>query len=82
MFLSQIGVAEAATLMRVSQSRVRRLLRDGRISGFKHPDTGVWQMPYPCKVEPGKRGPAFGARPGPKRPNSARRGIVLVQKQF
>lgn len=62
MFLSQIGVTEAAALLMVSPSRVRLLLGTGRIPGVKNPASGAWLIPFPFTVKPGHRGPRLSPR--------------------
>jgi hypothetical protein len=51
-----LSVSDVADFLEVSERRVRTLLAQGRISGFKD-DSGIWRVTCPLNVKPGKRGP-------------------------
>lgn len=54
--VANVTVKEAASRLGVSERRVRKLARDGRIRGATK--TGAeWLIPIPVEVIPGKRGP-------------------------
>ena len=54
--VSNVTVREAAVRLGVSERRVRKLARDGRVRGATK--TGAeWLIPTPVEVIPGKRGP-------------------------
>lgn len=53
------SVAVAAEWMRVSQRRVRRLLEQGRLAGYKDASLGEWRVVLPPSVKAGRRGPAM-----------------------
>ena len=54
--VANVTVREAAIRLGVSERRVRKLARDGRVRGAAK--TGAeWLIPTPVEVIPGKRGP-------------------------
>ena len=54
--VANVTVKEAALRLGVSERRVRKLARDGRVRGATK--TGAeWLIPTPVEVIPGKRGP-------------------------
>ena len=54
--VANVPVREAAVRLGVSERRVRKLARDGRVRGATK--TGAeWLIPTPVEVIPGKRGP-------------------------
>ena len=54
--VANVTVREAAIRLGVSERRVRKLARDGRVRGATK--TGAeWLIPTPVEVIPGKRGP-------------------------
>ena len=54
--VANVTVREAAMRLGVSERRVRKLARDGRVRGAtKH--GAEWLIPTPVEVVPGKRGP-------------------------
>ena len=54
--VANVTVREAANRLGVSERRVRKLARDGRVRGALK--TGAeWLIPTPVEVIPGKRGP-------------------------
>ena len=54
--VANVTVREAAIRLGVSERRVRKLVRDGRVRGAAK--TGAeWLIPTPVEVIPGKRGP-------------------------
>lgn len=54
--VANVTVREAASRLGVSERRVRKLARDGRVRGAVK--TGAeWLIPTPVEVVPGKRGP-------------------------
>ena len=54
--VANVTVREAASRLGVSERRVRKLARDGRVRGATK--TGAeWLIPTPVEVVPGKRGP-------------------------
>ena len=55
--VANVTVREAATRLGVSERRVRKLARDGRVRGATKPGA-EWLIPTPVEVIPGKRGPA------------------------
>ena len=61
-FQVAILVAEAARRLGVTDTRVRQLLRSGRLSGYRA-GPREWRVLWPPDVRPGKRGPQFGDRP-------------------
>ncbi|MDE2999526.1 MAG: helix-turn-helix domain-containing protein [Gemmatimonadota bacterium] len=52
-----VTVREAAVRLGVSERRVRKLARDGRVRGATK-SGGEWLIPTPVEVIPGRRGPA------------------------
>ena len=59
--VANVTVREAANRLGVSERRVRKLARDGRVRGAVK--TGEeWLIPTPVEVIPGKRGPVGVAR--------------------
>jgi hypothetical protein len=55
-----LGVLATASYLGVSHQRVRLLLASGRIVGFKNPQSGYWQVPFPPTIRHGARGPRLG----------------------
>ena len=53
-----ITVSAAAKELKITERRVRLLLSQGRIHGFKN-GYNVWCVNYPFIITPGKRGPDF-----------------------
>ncbi len=51
-----VTVQEAAVRLGVSERRVRKLARDGRVRGATKSGS-EWLIPTPVEVTPGKRGP-------------------------
>lgn len=51
-----IALKHAARSLGVSPRRVRALLSQGRIVGYKN-DRNIWMVAWPLDVSPGKRGP-------------------------
>ena len=51
-----LTVSEAAKFLEVSERRVRYLLAQGRIDGFKD-ERDIWHINLPLDIKPGKRGP-------------------------
>lgn len=56
-----IEVQRVADFLNVSDRRVRALLAQGRITGFK--DGKVWKVFWPLMVRPGRRGPDLKCYP-------------------
>ncbi len=54
--VANVTVREAATRLGVSERRVRKLARDGRMRGAIKSGAD-WLIPTPVEVTPGKRGP-------------------------
>ena len=54
--VANVTVREAALRLGVSERRVRKLARDGRVRGATKAG-GEWLIPTPVEVTPGKRGP-------------------------
>lgn len=50
-----IDVDRAAKILGVSERRVRTLLSQGRMTGWK--DSSGWRVLYPLSILPGRRGP-------------------------
>lgn len=70
-----IDVAKAAALLGVSERRVRTLLLQGRMGGYKD-GYGHWFVRYPLQILPGKRGPdlhRYPTRITAKKPTLAKR---------
>jgi hypothetical protein len=57
-----LGVTEMAKHLSVSRARVKALLVQGRMAGFKNPTTGRWQILYPPTITHGTRGPRLGSK--------------------
>jgi len=56
-FLTQfLSISDVADFLEVSERRVRTLLSQGRIAGFKD-DSNIWRITRPLDIKPGKRGP-------------------------
>ncbi len=56
-FLTQfLSISDVADFLEVSERRVRTLLAQGRIAGFKD-DSNIWRITCPLNIKPGKRGP-------------------------
>ncbi len=58
--VANITVREAATRLGVSERRVRKLARDGRVRGATK-SGAEWLIPTPVEVTPGRRGPVGAA---------------------
>ena len=54
--VANVTVREAASRLGVSERRVRKLARDGRVRGATKAGAD-WLIPTPVEVTPGKRGP-------------------------
>ena len=54
--VANVTVREAATRLGVSERRVRKLARDGRMRGASKAGA-EWLIPTPVEVVPGRRGP-------------------------
>ncbi len=54
--VANVTVREAAARLGVSERRVRKLARDGRVRGATKSGAD-WLIPTPLEVTPGKRGP-------------------------
>ena len=54
--VANVTVREAANRLGVSERRVRKLARDGRVQGATKTGAG-WLIPTPVDVIPGRRGP-------------------------
>ena len=54
--VANVTVKEAATRLGVSERRVRKLARDGRVRGATKAGA-EWLIPTPVEVIPGRRGP-------------------------
>ena len=54
--VANVTVREAAIRLGVSERRVRKLARDGRLQGAVKAGA-EWQIPTPVEVTPGRRGP-------------------------
>lgn len=57
-----VSVKRAAEGLGISESRVRTLLRSGRLFGYRA-GPREWRVQVPYYVRPNKRGPKFGQRP-------------------
>lgn len=55
-----LSVSEMAEHLGVSRARVKALLTQGRMAGFKNSKTGCWQIFYPPTITHGTRGPQLG----------------------
>lgn len=53
-----LTVSEVAAFLEVTERRVRLLLSQGRITGYKDPGN-IWRITCPLNIQPGKRGPDF-----------------------
>ena len=63
--VANVTVREAATRLGISERRVRKLARDGRVRGATK-SGAEWLIPTPIEVTPGRRGPVGAAgRAGP-----------------
>lgn len=60
-----LGVPEVAEFLGMSQRRVRVLLSEGRIDGFKD-ERDNWRIKSPLGIKPSKRGPDLRAYPARK----------------
>lgn len=60
--VANLTVRQAAIRLGVSERRVRKLARDGRVRGATKAG-GEWLIPTPVEVIPGRRGPAGVAGP-------------------
>lgn len=56
-FKDLVSVARAAVGLGVSTSRVRVLLKSGRLFGYKDSTLGEWRVFVPFRLTPGRRGP-------------------------
>jgi hypothetical protein len=56
------GVKDVARFLGVSDRRVRALLAQGRIHAFKRKG-GMWEVVWPLRVSPGRRGPDLKGYP-------------------
>jgi len=64
--LSQfLSISDVADFLEVSHRRVRALLVQGRISGFKGAG-GIWYINAPLSIKPGTRGPDLHGYPARK----------------
>lgn len=55
--VANVTIREAANRLGVSERRVRKLARDGRVRGATKAGS-EWLIPTPVELIPGKRGPA------------------------
>ena len=55
-FKGFLSVSQVANFLNVSDRRVRTLLVQGRIDGFKD-EFNTWHVKMPLNIKPGKRGP-------------------------
>jgi len=51
-----LSISDVADFLGVSERRVRTLLLQGRIAGFKD-DSNIWRITRPLDIKPGTRGP-------------------------
>ncbi|SEG15721.1 DNA-binding protein [Nitrosomonas ureae] len=51
-----LSISDVADFLEVSERRVRTLLFQGRIAGFKD-DSNTWRITRPLDIRPGTRGP-------------------------
>ena len=58
--VANVTVREAATRLGISERRVRKLARDGRVRGATKSGS-EWVIPTPIEVTPGRRGPVGAA---------------------
>ena len=56
-YVANVSVREAAIRLGVSERKIRKLARDGRMRGAIKAGA-EWIIPTPVEVTPGKRGPA------------------------
>lgn len=56
--MSLFTVSAVAKYLQVTERRVRLLLSQGRIDGYKD-GFNVWRVTQPFRIRPGKRGPDF-----------------------
>ena len=61
--VANVTVREAATRLGVSERRMRKLARDGRVRGATKAGA-EWLIPTPVEVSPGRRGPVGAAGRG------------------
>lgn len=66
--LPTITVSEVAGFLKVTERRVRLLLSQGRIDGYKD-GFNVWRVTCPVQIRPGKRGPDFRNYISKEKPN-------------
>lgn len=82
-----IEAKRAAVSLGVSSRRVRALLSQGRIPGYKSDRTGRWMVVWPLDVLPGTRGPDLRHFPvrhvyAPAKPSKgAKQGRALPSKK-
>jgi len=65
-----VEVKDVAAFLGISDRRVRALLEQGRIMGFK--DKTVWKVCLPLNITPGKRGPDLSGYPSRRLSKHAR----------
>ena len=51
-----LSISDVADFLEISERRVRVLLAQGRIEGFKD-DSNIWRVNCPLNIKPGTRGP-------------------------
>lgn len=62
--LTLVDVKTVADFLGVSTRRVRVLLEQRRLPGYK--DRGIWRVIWPITVKPGRRGPDLKGYPARK----------------
>lgn len=60
-----LNISDVADFLQVSERRVRTLLAQGRIAGFKD-DSNTWRITFPLDIKPSKRGPDLQGYPARK----------------
>lgn len=60
-----LTVSEVAEFLETSERRVRTLLSEGRIEGFKD-SRDIWRIKSPLSIKPGTRGPDLHGYPARK----------------
>jgi hypothetical protein len=60
--MDYVTVPQVAKALKISERRVRKLLTDKRMKGFKRKD-GTWLISIPLQIKPGNRGPELKSYP-------------------
>ena len=75
--MSVLTVGETADRLRVSRRTVKRMLKDGRLTGFRIGGNGDWRV-----MEDSLPRPERPARPGPTKPRTVTGEMTNLVRQI